>query len=254
MYAEPYFRFCSTDYEGSKVGDRYAHLANRSVQKHCEEYGEGEVDHNMWSVDEFKDFVAETEGPEGADSVWEGIVNGMGEAVVSSLYASQDCVTHRQGSFELFGYDFMLDETYKPWLLEVNSSPDLSTATAPVLKEAVKDGIPALLKLVIGHNTGTIWDKGGKLKGDTEKWELLHVGKAEEASSMHRRFLMKKSAQDHATAAGVPDAIRHMYYPGWNEKKKGGSTSPEAPKPVRRSSLTQKARPNEAKGRPKMEK
>merc|ERR1712139_32208 len=45
-----------------------------------------------------------------------------------------------------------------------------------------------------------------------------------------------------------------MYYPGWNAKKKGG-TQPEAPKPSRRSSLPQKARPNnEAKGRPKMEK
>ena len=29
----------------------------------------------------------------------------------------------RQNSFEIFGYDFMLDQDCKPWLIEVNTNP-----------------------------------------------------------------------------------------------------------------------------------
>lgn len=31
----------------------------------------------------------------------------------------------RKNTYEVFGYDFMIDENYKAWLIEVNSSPTM---------------------------------------------------------------------------------------------------------------------------------
>ena len=35
----------------------------------------------------------------------------------------------RETSFEVFGFDFFIDEAYKPWLIEINSSPAVDYST-----------------------------------------------------------------------------------------------------------------------------
>ena len=43
--------------------------------------------------------------------------------MASAKAAQKNFLSHRKNSFELFGYDLMIDEMLDVWLLEVNSVP-----------------------------------------------------------------------------------------------------------------------------------
>jgi cytochrome c oxidase subunit 1 len=47
----------------------------------------------------------------------------------------------------LFGYDFMVDENFKVWLLEINTSPDLSYSTSTT-ENLVKQMFPDMAKVL----------------------------------------------------------------------------------------------------------
>jgi D-alanine-D-alanine ligase-like ATP-grasp enzyme len=49
--------------------------------------------------------------------------------------------------FELYGYDVLLDETCKPWLIEINASPSLTT-NSKADKILKKDLISSVLNIV----------------------------------------------------------------------------------------------------------
>jgi len=49
----------------------------------------------------------------------------MSKIIVESLESVIENVQYRKNSFEVFGYDFMIDEELKVWLIEVNSSPTM---------------------------------------------------------------------------------------------------------------------------------
>jgi hypothetical protein len=47
---------------------------------------------------------------------------------------------HRKNHFELFGYDFLIDEDFRTWLVEVNSNPYIGTPC-----KYMKDLVPKML-------------------------------------------------------------------------------------------------------------
>jgi D-alanine-D-alanine ligase-like ATP-grasp enzyme len=51
----------------------------------------------------------------------------------------------RHNTFEIFGYDFMIDEDLKPWLIEVNTNPCLELS-APYLARLIPTMIENAMK------------------------------------------------------------------------------------------------------------
>ena len=57
---------------------------------------------------------------------------------------------HKNNCFELFGFDIMIDENIKPWLLEVNVSPSLNTSSYLDIK--LKFGLISDILNILGIN------------------------------------------------------------------------------------------------------
>lgn len=65
------------------------------------------------------------------------------EVVIETLRSVQENIKHKNNYFELYGFDFVLDQELNPWLIEVNLSPACSQRT-DYLKEmlgSMADGI-----------------------------------------------------------------------------------------------------------------
>jgi len=122
----------------------------------------------MWHSDEFREHLAglgfQRDGKVVEDPWREIVQPAMKNAVLRSLECAQDNVMHRPNSFELFGYDFMIDEDLKVWLIEVNSSPDLSYSTSTT-KGLVKSMIEDMMAVVVD-----VEKFGVKMERPKKKW------------------------------------------------------------------------------------
>ena len=74
----------------------------------------------------------------------------MKNIVKWSLECCLDVMETRKNSFEIFGYDFMIDQNLDTWLIEINSSPamDYSTSvTEALVKQVLEDCVKVMIDL-----------------------------------------------------------------------------------------------------------
>ena len=118
-------RFCNVKYEDASdnLGNVYAHLTNVAIQKRGEEYNAAHG--NKWSLANLRLYLESTRGREATDELFADI----NDAIEHSLRSVQNVIINDRRCFELYGYDLLVDESMKPWLIEVNASPSLSATT-----------------------------------------------------------------------------------------------------------------------------
>ena len=70
---------------------------------------------------------------------------------MKTLLAGQQDIPHNPNSFELFGFDIMIDQNLKCWVIEVNSSPSLARENIfdELIKQQLVDDIVDLLDPVL---------------------------------------------------------------------------------------------------------
>ena len=102
----------------------YMHLTNASVQKTAGDYDKEQG--CKWDLRAMKMFLIAKHGIRAVDELF----YEMQCVITRSLLSVQQVVIQDKHSFELYGYDLLIDSDLKPWLLEVNASPSLTGDTA----------------------------------------------------------------------------------------------------------------------------
>ena len=133
-YPEGYIRTSSKEFDLRSVWDLYVHLTNDAVQKHGEDYGKYETG-NKLSYAEFQRYL-ELRQADLAVVFQQSTLPRIKALVKDTIYATFRKLNpnRRSPTFEVFGYDFMLEADLKPLLIEVNTNPCLELTSAPLLK------------------------------------------------------------------------------------------------------------------------
>ncbi|KAM4666667.1 tubulin polyglutamylase TTLL5 isoform 4-T5 [Amazona ochrocephala] len=135
LYEEGLARFATVRYdqESKNIRNQFMHLTNYSVNKKSGDYvscDDPEVEDygSKWSMSAMLRYLKQ-EGKDTAAlmaSVEDLIIKTVISAELAIATACKHFVSHRDTCFELYGFDVLIDDTLKPWLLEVNLSPSLA--------------------------------------------------------------------------------------------------------------------------------
>jgi len=134
------------------------------------------------------------------------------ELVIHSLLAVAKVMINDKHCFEMYGYDILIDEALKPWLIEVNASPSI-TADTPQdyeLKFGLLDDVYTVLDVEGRLANGPQQPRPG-VPGNVGGFDLIYHNGARVRPS--KAYCYTTSLGGHvkppSTRASIPSAYRN---------------------------------------------
>ena len=134
VYQEGLTRFASEPYSSGTKFNKFSHLTNYSINKKNINFVQNkDLEHDdygfKWSLSALWGHLEQI-GID-MDLLWSKIY----DLIIKSIIAAEDKImagiakhwTHKTNWFEVLGFDVLIDSELKPWLLEANLSPSLSS-------------------------------------------------------------------------------------------------------------------------------
>lgn len=139
MYDDGLARFATEKYtlDEEQFENRFVHLTNYSIQKKNETFiqNKTKMSNNLraskWSLKTLQK-VFEDHGKD-----YKSIKKRMKDIIIKTLISVEHPIVeamhtqskHSKVCYELYGFDILIDSNLKPWILEVNISPSLSSSS-----------------------------------------------------------------------------------------------------------------------------
>ncbi|KAK2885605.1 hypothetical protein Q8A67_016442 [Cirrhinus molitorella] len=127
-----------------------AHLTNQYMQKKNPLYSLLKEE-TVWSMERFNTYINETYMlPNGLPKDWAlgPFAKRMQHIIMQCFQAVKAKLDCKLGYFDLIGCDFLIDEDFKVWLLEMNCNPALHT-NCEVLKDVIPQTVTEALDLTL---------------------------------------------------------------------------------------------------------
>lgn len=183
-------------------------------------------DDTVWSMDHLNRYINDkfrkTKGLP-RDWVFTTFTKRMQQIMAHCFQAVKSKLQCKLGYFDLIGCDFLIDENFKVWLLEMNSNPALHT-NCEVLKEVIPGVVTETLDLALetfGKSSGS--QKMLPLRSQ-RRFALLHNG---DADLRPRPGGFRSSPP--LRAAARPPACRPGGAPGSEPPRAGGGDPTRGP-------------------------
>lgn len=139
MYNDGLARFATEKYnlEEEDFENRFVHLTNYSLQKKNESYQQNNsrqsnnLRASKWSLKTLQKVF------EDHNKDYKAVKAKMKELIIKTIISVESKIIegfeyspkNKNSCFELYGFDIMIDSNLKPWLIEVNISPSLSSSS-----------------------------------------------------------------------------------------------------------------------------
>lgn len=155
LYREGVLRTSSEPYDSADLSDLTSHLTNHCVQKEqSRNYGRYEEGNEMFFT-QFRQYLLSTHGVTMETSILPQIKHII-KSCLSVIEASISTKHLSYQSFQLFGFDFMVDENFKVWLIEINGAPACAEKLYPELCQGIVDvAISSVFSLSGGGDSGS---------------------------------------------------------------------------------------------------
>lgn len=206
LFDDGLVRFSTEQYSLDEAGknDLNRHLTNYSVNKTSANFSLPKVTDiveyiesdsgSKWSVQGLKKYLQTQRGVDIKaleDAIEDIILKSIIAVEEPILNASMKTECPRYSCFELFGFDVLIDENLKPWLLEVNMLPSLSSSS-PLDKGVKTTLMTDLLNLVnIPAVDTSIWENDMQLDqcASTSRERILDLKELELMDGITESYL-----------------------------------------------------------------
>ncbi|CAD8173564.1 unnamed protein product [Paramecium octaurelia] len=145
-YEDGYIRTSSEEFDLDDPANLYVHLTNDAIQKYADTYGKYE-NGNKLSFSEFQRYLDnQPKKYYFFKDLYPQLID-IATTSIKSVYCKL-APYKKEYNFEIFGLDFMIDQQFKPYLIEINTNPCLETSS-PVLQRIIPQMVENAFRMSI---------------------------------------------------------------------------------------------------------